>query len=137
MSPVRVRFAPSPTGLLHIGGLRTALYNYLLAKKTGGAFVLRIEDTDRTRFVPEAEADPYDVLGVAPGDDMREIRAAWRAIVRETHPDRLAARGLPEEAMKMAESRLIDANRAWERISEGRGADPVVTAAPDGEAGRA
>lgn len=49
--PVRVRFAPSPTGFLHIGGLRTALYNELLARKTGGTFVLRIEDTDRTRFV--------------------------------------------------------------------------------------
>jgi len=54
---MRVRFAPSPTGLLHIGGLRTALYNFLLAKKEGGAFILRIEDTDRTRFVPEAEED--------------------------------------------------------------------------------
>ena len=53
--PVRVRFAPSPTGPLHIGGLRTALYNYLFAKKNKGTFVLRIEDTDQTRFVPGAE----------------------------------------------------------------------------------
>lgn len=53
--PVRVRFAPSPTGPLHIGGVRTALYNYLFAKKHGGTFVLRIEDTDQTRFVPGAE----------------------------------------------------------------------------------
>ena len=52
---VRVRFAPSPTGALHIGGLRTALYNYLFAKKMGGKFLLRIEDTDQTRFVPGAE----------------------------------------------------------------------------------
>jgi glutamyl-tRNA synthetase len=52
---VRVRFAPSPTGPLHIGGVRTALYNYLLARKTGGTFILRIEDTDQTRFVPGAE----------------------------------------------------------------------------------
>lgn len=52
---VRLRFAPSPTGALHIGGLRTALYNYLLAKKLGGKFILRIEDTDQTRFVPGAE----------------------------------------------------------------------------------
>lgn len=51
---VRVRFAPSPTGFLHIGGLRTALYNYLYAKKHGGKFVLRIEDTDRTRYVDGA-----------------------------------------------------------------------------------
>lgn len=53
---VRVRFAPSPTGPLHIGGVRTALYNYLFAKKNGGDFLLRLEDTDQTRFVPGAEA---------------------------------------------------------------------------------
>ncbi len=52
---VRVRFAPSPTGPLHMGGVRTALYNYLFAKKTGGDFILRIEDTDQTRYVPGAE----------------------------------------------------------------------------------
>ncbi|HDS08520.1 MAG TPA: glutamate--tRNA ligase [Bacteroides sp.] len=52
---IRVRFAPSPTGPLHIGGLRTALFNYLFARKHGGAFILRIEDTDRTRYVPGAE----------------------------------------------------------------------------------
>jgi glutamyl-tRNA synthetase len=52
---VRVRFAPSPTGPLHIGGIRTALFNYLLAKKHGGDFILRIEDTDQTRYVPGAE----------------------------------------------------------------------------------
>ncbi len=56
MLPFRVRFAPSPTGALHIGGIRTALYNYLMAKKTGGVFILRIEDTDQGRFVPGAEA---------------------------------------------------------------------------------
>lgn len=54
MSTIRVRFAPSPTGFLHVGGLRTALYNYLYAKKHGGVFILRIEDTDRNRFVPGA-----------------------------------------------------------------------------------
>ncbi len=51
---IRVRFAPSPTGYLHVGGLRTALYNYLYAKKVGGKFILRIEDTDRTRYVEGA-----------------------------------------------------------------------------------
>jgi glutamyl-tRNA synthetase len=57
-APVRVRFAPSPTGFLHIGGLRTALYNYLFAKShTGGKFILRIEDTDQSRYVEEAEDD--------------------------------------------------------------------------------
>jgi glutamyl-tRNA synthetase len=53
---VRVRFAPSPTGPLHIGGVRTALFNYLFAKKHGGDFILRVEDTDQSRFVPGAEA---------------------------------------------------------------------------------
>ena len=55
MREVRVRFAPSPTGALHIGGVRTALYNYLLARKFKGTMILRIEDTDQTRFVPGAE----------------------------------------------------------------------------------
>ncbi|WP_019990084.1 glutamate--tRNA ligase [Rudanella lutea] len=54
-NPVRVRFAPSPTGPLHIGGVRTALYNYLFARKMGGKMLLRIEDTDQNRFVPGAE----------------------------------------------------------------------------------
>ncbi|MEL7123363.1 MAG: glutamate--tRNA ligase [Bacteroidota bacterium] len=62
MEKVRVRFAPSPTGPLHIGGVRTALYNYLLAKKTGGTFILRIEDTDQTRYVPGAEQYIIDAL---------------------------------------------------------------------------
>ena len=51
----RVRFAPSPTGPLHMGGVRTALYNYLFAKQNGGDFIIRIEDTDSHRFVPGAE----------------------------------------------------------------------------------
>lgn len=55
MREVRVRFAPSPTGALHIGGVRTALYNFLLARQTKGTMILRIEDTDQTRFVPGAE----------------------------------------------------------------------------------
>ncbi|MCH8245887.1 MAG: glutamate--tRNA ligase [Bacteroidetes bacterium] len=57
MNPVRVRFAPSPTGYLHIGGLRTALYNYLFARKHDGTVILRIEDTDQKRFVDDAEED--------------------------------------------------------------------------------
>lgn len=60
--PVRVRFAPSPTGPLHIGGVRTALYNYLFAKQTGGTFIIRIEDTDQTRFVPGAQEYIMDAL---------------------------------------------------------------------------
>lgn len=66
---VRVRFAPSPTGPLHIGGVRTALFNYLFAKKNNGVFYLRVEDTDQTRFVPGAEAyimEAFEWLGIAP-----------------------------------------------------------------------
>lgn len=62
MNKTRVRFAPSPTGLLHIGGLRTALYNYLFVKNQGGDFILRIEDTDQSRYVEEAEQDILDSL---------------------------------------------------------------------------
>lgn len=71
----------------------------------------------RARFAG-TDPDCHDVLGVSPDAPMEEIRAAWRALVRETHPDRLMARGLPEEAIKLAERRLIDINRAWERIQE-------------------
>lgn len=59
---VRVRFAPSPTGPLHMGGVRTALYNYLFAKKNNGTFLIRIEDTDQTRFVPGAQEYIMDAL---------------------------------------------------------------------------
>ncbi len=65
LTTVRLRFAPSPTGPLHIGGLRTALYNYLFAKKHGGSFILRIEDTDRSRFQDDAEQDILDSLAWA------------------------------------------------------------------------
>jgi glutamyl-tRNA synthetase len=68
---VRVRFAPSPTGPLHIGGVRTALFNYLFAKKNNGVFFLRIEDTDQNRFVPGAEEyimESLEWLGIAPDE---------------------------------------------------------------------
>lgn len=69
--PVRVRFAPSPTGPLHIGGVRTALYNYLFARKHNGTFILRIEDTDQSRYVPGAEEYIMEALywlGISPDE---------------------------------------------------------------------
>ena len=72
---IRVRFAPSPTGALHIGGVRTALFNYLFAKKHNGDFILRIEDTDATRFVEGAEDyinDSLQWLGIKPDEGVRE-----------------------------------------------------------------
>jgi len=68
---VRVRFAPSPTGPLHIGGVRTALYNYLFAKNKGGKFLLRLEDTDQARFVPGAEKyilESLEWCGISPDE---------------------------------------------------------------------
>ena len=72
---VRVRFAPSPTGPLHIGGVRTALYNYLFARQHGGDMILRIEDTDSTRFVPGAEDyinEALAWLGIGIDEGVRE-----------------------------------------------------------------
>ncbi|RXM32394.1 putative glutamate--tRNA ligase, mitochondrial [Acipenser ruthenus] len=72
---VRVRFAPSPTGFLHLGGLRTALYNYIFAKKHGGSFILRLEDTDQSRLVPGAAERIEDMLewaGVPPDESPRK-----------------------------------------------------------------
>ncbi len=72
---VRVRFAPSPTGPLHIGGVRTALYNYLFARKHHGTFILRIEDTDQNRFVPGAEEyinETFNWLGINPDEGIRQ-----------------------------------------------------------------
>ena len=86
MTPVRVRFAPSPTGPLHIGGVRTALYNYLLAKRSGGAFVLRIEDTDQNRYVEGAEAYIREAL-------------AWCGL----HPDEGPERGGPYAPYRQSE----------------------------------
>ncbi|MGR3805012.1 molecular chaperone DjiA [Marinibacterium profundimaris] len=71
----------------------------------------------RARYVPDAAPDPYTVLGVTPDMDVAEIRRVWRRLVRETHPDAMLARGLPEEAIKLAEKRLIKINRAWEEIN--------------------
>lgn len=71
----------------------------------------------RARFVADAAPDPYDVLGVSPDMPIEEIRRAWSRAVRDTHPDVMMARGVPEEAIRLAEQRLIAINRAWEEIS--------------------
>ena len=91
---VRVRFAPSPTGSLHVGGLRVALYNYLFARQHGGKFILRIEDTDRTRFVPSAQQEIIDVLswaGLTP-DEGPIVQSERLAIYRQ-HAEQLLASG--------------------------------------------
>ncbi len=72
----------------------------------------------RSRFVPDAKPDPYTILGVTRDTPLPEIRKAWQKMVRDSHPDRMIARGVPQEAIKLAEKRMVDINRAWEEISE-------------------
>lgn len=99
---VRLRFAPSPTGPLHIGGVRTALYNYLFAQKHGGDFILRIEDTDQTRFVPGAEEYIVESLawlgitfneGVHLGGTHAPYRQSERKEIYRQYADQLIASG--------------------------------------------
>jgi glutamyl-tRNA synthetase len=99
---VRVRFAPSPTGGLHLGGVRTVLFNYLFAKKNEGTFVLRIEDTDQARFVPGAEAYIFDCLewchltpdeSVKTGGPYEPYRQSERKPIYKQYADQLIASG--------------------------------------------
>ncbi|WP_050523663.1 molecular chaperone DjiA [Pseudorhodobacter wandonensis] len=76
----------------------------------------------RARFVEGAPRDPYEVLGVPMNASLEEIRAAWKQAVRDSHPDRLVARGVPPEAVALASRRLIDINAAWEEINGKRAA---------------
>ena len=99
---VRVRFAPSPTGALHIGGARTALFNYLFAKKHNGTFILRIEDTDQTRFVSGAEKyiiESIEWCGIVPdegpgfGGEKGPYRQSERKGIYKQYVDKLIAEG--------------------------------------------
>ena len=116
---VRVRFAPSPTGPLHMGGVRTALYNYLFAKKHGGDFLLRIEDTDQTRYVAGAEEYVVDALkwcgmtideGASVGGDNGPYRQSERKPMYRQYAQQLLESGhayyafdTPEELTEMRE----------------------------------
>ena len=102
MNQIRVRFAPSPTGPLHIGGVRTALYNYLFARKHGGDMILRIEDTDQGRFVPGAEEYIVEALtwlgirfdeGVHVGGPCAPYRQSERKTMYQEYADRLINSG--------------------------------------------
>jgi glutamyl-tRNA synthetase len=111
--PVRVRFAPSPTGPLHIGGVRTALFNYLFAKKHGGVFYLRVEDTDQNRFVPGAEQyifEALDWLGISPSETVGcnekfgPYRQSERKLLYRQYSDALIASGNAYYAFDTAEA---------------------------------
>ena len=115
---VRVRFAPSPTGPLHIGGVRTALFNYLFAKKNNGVFYLRIEDTDQNRFVPGAEEyilEALDWLGIAPSETVGKnekfgpYRQSERKELYKQYADQLINSGWAYYAFDTAEA--LDAHR--------------------------
>ena len=115
---VRVRFAPSPTGPLHIGGVRTALFNYLFAKKNNGVFYLRVEDTDQNRFVPGAEAyimEALNWLGIAPSETVGinekfgPYRQSERKEIYKQYADQLIQSGWAYYAFDSAET--LDAQR--------------------------
>lgn len=126
---VRVRFAPSPTGALHIGGVRTALYNYLWAKKHGGTFILRIEDTDQTRYVEGAEAyimEALEWLGIEPdespkkGGDYGPYRQSERKAMYGQFAEQLIKEGKAYYAFDTPEE--LDAARAKvEAETQGKG----------------
>ena len=109
---VRVRFAPSPTGGLHLGGVRTVLFNYLFAKQHGGDFIVRIEDTDQTRFVDGAEAYIFETLkwcGLEPnespihGGPFAPYRQSERKPIYKQYADQLIANGYAYYAFDTAE----------------------------------
>ncbi|MFN8326647.1 glutamate--tRNA ligase [Flavobacterium sp.] len=111
--PVRVRFAPSPTGPLHIGGVRTALFNYLFAKKNNGVFYLRIEDTDQNRFVPGAEEYIFEALewlGISPSETVGKnekfgpYRQSERKHLYKQYADELIEKGWAYYAFDTAEA---------------------------------
>lgn len=115
--PVRVRFAPSPTGSLHVGGARTALFNWLLARNTGGTFVLRLEDTDRERSTPESEAEILRALGWLGLDwDEGPFRQSERGGVYAAAVERLRASGAVYAAWETEEE--MDAQRAAARADK-------------------
>ena len=112
MSKTRVRFAPSPTGPLHMGGVRTALYNYLYAKQHGGDFILRIEDTDSGRFVPGAEEYIIEALrwcGICPDEGVDE-----HGKVVETPSERH-----PHAPYRQSQRRLIYREYAEQLVASG------------------
>ncbi|MFP5437658.1 MAG: glutamate--tRNA ligase [Bacteroidia bacterium] len=120
--PVRVRFAPSPTGPLHIGGVRTALFNYLFAKKHGGTFYLRVEDTDQNRFVPGAEEYIVEALnwlgipfdeGVGKNEKFGPYRQSERKEIYSQYATQLIQGGWAYYAFDTAEA-LDEARKAEE-----------------------
>ena len=115
---VAVRFAPSPTGALHIGGVRTALYNYLFAKKHNGRFILRIEDTDRTRYVEGAERYIIEALewcgipfdeGVGKDGGFGPYRQSERKHLYKQYADQLIEKGHAYYAFDTSEA--LDGHR--------------------------
>ena len=130
---VRVRFAPSPTGALHIGGMRTALYNYLFAKKNNGKMILRIEDTDQTRFVAGAEEyikESLEWAGIVPdespfsGGAYRPYRQSERKAMYMDYAQRLVEEGNAYYAFDTAEELVA----MRERLKAARVASPEYNA---------
>ncbi|MFC5194226.1 glutamate--tRNA ligase [Bizionia hallyeonensis] len=151
--PVRVRFAPSPTGPLHIGGVRTALFNYLFAKKYNGTFILRIEDTDQNRFVEGAENYIEESLkwcgitvdeGVNTNEKFGPYRQSERKDIYKKYADQLIANGKAYYAFDTADD--LDAHRKnheaegktfiynWHNREKGRLVNSLVLSAEETQA---
>ncbi|MFQ5576641.1 MAG: glutamate--tRNA ligase [Anaerolineae bacterium] len=144
LPPVRVRFAPSPTGLLHVGGARTALYCYLLARQTGGSFILRIEDTDQKRYNPQSYANIVDSLrflgldwdeGPDVGGDYGPYIQTHRLELYHTYARRLLDAGAAYRCFCTPE-RLAEVNDARRRAGQSPGYDRACRALAPAEAER-
>ena len=109
-------------GLFHIAAADGEYHPAEDAFLTRVAQIFGMDDASfrrlRARHAPDHAPDPYSVLGVAPDTPLEDIRAAYRAEVRQTHPDQMVARGVPEEAVKMAEQRMQAINKAWDEICD-------------------
>ena len=134
---IKTRFAPSPTGYLHVGGARTALFNYLLATQGGGTFLLRIEDTDRARHDESAVAKIIEDMrwlglhwdeGIEVGGDNGPYRQSERLDIYESHLARLLAEGKAYHAFETAEE--LDAMREPARAEKRNFSYPRPDALP-------
>ena len=144
MAKVRVRFAPSPTGPLHIGGVRTALYNYLFAKKHGGDMLLRIEDTDSARFVPGAEDYIIESLnwlgikideGVGVGGSHAPYRQSERKTIYKEYVEQLLEKGLAyiafDTPVELEKKRTEIANFQYDASTRGQMQNSLTLSSED------
>lgn len=120
-------------GLFHIAMADGSYHPAEDAFLTRVAEILGLPDAEfaalRARYVPDAPKDPWTVLGLVPGTPLEAARAQFRRLVRDTHPDAMIARGVPPEAVKLAERRMADINRAWDAIQASQASQALSSGA--------